>query len=89
MFWILVGPSILSLIGLLTALRHQGWLTPSTIVYFAVLAGVVVARWTDPANATGQPSTTRERNSDVALFIPLGVGWWLAANFLGDHWRTS
>lgn len=86
LFWMLVGPGILSILGLFIAETHKGWFAPRSIVFLALLIGVVMARWFDPLDSNGQPTTPRQRQMEVAFLVTLGVGGWLMANILGAYW---
>jgi hypothetical protein len=86
LFWMLVGPAILSILGILIAENHKGWFAPRSIVFLALLIGVVIARWFDPLDSHGQPTTPRQRQMELAFLIALSLGGWLIANMLSSYW---
>lgn len=89
LFWMLVGPAILSILGLFIAESHKGWFSPRSVVFLGLLIAVVLARWFDSLDSYGQPTTPRQRQLELAFLITLGVGGWLIANALGVYWLKS
>jgi hypothetical protein len=89
LFWMLVGPAILSLLGLSMAEAHRGWFAPRSVIYLGMLIAVVLARWFGPIDSNGQPTTPRQRQMELTFLIALGIGGWLIANALGFYWRRS
>ena len=89
LFWMLVGPASLSILGLFIANNHTGWLAPRSVIFLGLLIGVVLARWFDPLDSYGQSTTPRQRQLELASLITLGLGGWLIANVLGVYWLDS
>jgi hypothetical protein len=89
LFWMLIGPGILSILGIFIAETHNGWFEPRSVIFLGLLFGVVLARWFDPMDSRGQPTTPRQRQSELAFLITLGLGGWLVANMLGVYWLKS
>lgn len=86
-FWMLFGPLFLVLLLFLSSERGGGWLTPTDVVYFVVLAGLVVARWIefrggDPRTSTGDPATIDQLRKYAIVTILVGVMAWIAVKML-------
>jgi hypothetical protein len=88
--WMIVGPFALAFCAVGIAGRRDGWLSPSDLLYFFVLAGMLVGRWTEfrlgpPLTATGEPATAEDlRRYTVALGL-IGLAIWVVANLVGNR----
>jgi hypothetical protein len=89
LFWMLIGPAILSILGLSLVEIHKGWLSPRSVVYVVLLIAVVLCRWFDPLDSYGQPTTSHQRQLELAFLIILGLGGWLMANALAAYWLET
>lgn len=90
MFWIMLGPGILFLLGLSIARGGGGWFTLKDIAFVAVLAGLVLGRFVefrggDPRTATGEPATREHLRRYIVLILTIGLGVWIVANLIGNH----
>lgn len=89
-FWMMLGPAILGLIAIHIADEGNTWFGNADIGFYAVLAGVVLARWLDfqlgdPKTAYGQPATTEMLMRYVPAAILCGVGVWIIAKLAGRY----
>ncbi len=89
-FWMMVGPFALATLALSIAGRADGWLSPSDLIYFVVMAGMLIGRWTEfryslPLTATGEPATAEHLRRYALGLGLLGLGVWVAANLIGNR----
>lgn len=89
-FWMMIGPLCLVLLGFAIVQVGSGWLTWADFGYLAVLGGMLFARWHefrrgDPKTTDGRPATPADLRHYVRTAIPLGVGMWVVANVIGNH----
>jgi hypothetical protein len=85
LFWMLIGPVVLSVLSLFIVEKHRGWNSPESIL-FVVLLAVVVARYVDPVDSRGHRHSRGQRFFELAFLSVLGVGGWFVANALGASW---
>lgn len=91
LFWMMIGPLVLILLTFVILQMGQGWLTAADIAFLAILAGVILARWLEfqggqPQTATGEPATPAHLRRFIVAALPIGLGIWVIANLLGNHW---
>ena len=60
--WMMVGPFVLAICALSIAQRRDGWLSPPDLIYFIVLGGMLIGRWSEfrfgsPLTAAGEPAS--------------------------------
>jgi hypothetical protein len=88
--WMIVGPFALGVCAISIAGRRDGWLSLIDVIYFVVLAGMLVGRWTEfrsgaPLTAIGEPAMPDDlRRYAVALGL-IGLGAWVVANLIGNR----
>ncbi len=90
LFWMMVGPFSLAICAISIAERPDGWLGLTDWIYFAVLGGMLVGRWTEfrcsqPLTATGEPATVEQVRRYTMWLGVIGLGVWIAANLIGNH----
>ena len=90
LFWMFVGPFALAVSAIGIAGRRDGWLGPSDLFYFVVLAGMYLGRWTEfrsgaALTATGEPATALDLRRYAWGLGLLGLGAWVAANLIGHR----
>jgi hypothetical protein len=89
-FWMMVGPFALATLALSIAGQADGWTSPSDLLYFIVLAGMLIGRWTEfrfrlPMTASGEPATSDHLRRYVLGLGLLGLVVWVAANLIGNR----
>jgi hypothetical protein len=89
-FWMMVGPFALATLALSIVGRADGWFSPSDLLYFIILAGMLIGRWTEfrfslPMTATGEPATAEHLRRYVLGLGLLGLGFWVVANLIGNR----
>jgi hypothetical protein len=89
MFWMMIGPGILSILALTIAEGHQGWFAGRSIAFLFVLIAVTLARRLDPLTADGEPATQGDLRWHVLFTLSLGLAAWVTANLLGNHLLTA
>ncbi len=87
-FWIMVGPGILSILAIRIAESHTGWFSPLSIAFLVVLIGVTTARWLDPLNSYGEPATPGQRRRYLLFAGGIGLVGWVLTNLLGIYWQA-
>lgn len=90
LFWIFVGPFVLAVCAVGIAGRRDGWLGPSDLFYFVVLAGMYLGRWMefrtgDALTATGEPATALDLRRYACGLGLIGLVVWVAANIIGNR----
>ena len=90
LFWMIVGPFALAVTAIDIAGRRDGWLGPSDLLFFLVLAGMLAGRWTEfrsgtALTATGDPASTQDLRRYAWGLCLLGLVVWVAANFIGNR----
>jgi hypothetical protein len=88
--WMIVGPFALAICALSIIERRDGWLSPRDLIYFVVLGGMLLARWTEfrygrPLTATGEPASAAHLRQYTLVLSILGLGAWVAANLIGNQ----
>ena len=89
-FWMMLGPLLLLVLGFSIANRGGGWLTGMDLAFFAALAlmglaRVVEFRGPNPQTATGDPATPADLQRFLTMIALLGLGAWVVANLVGNH----
>ncbi len=93
-FWMMLGPMALGLLMLTIINIGTGWFTPADFGFLAVLGALLLARWIefqggDPRTAMGEPASQRRYLYKYVLGTgAFGLGIWVFANLLGNHWLT-
>lgn len=92
--WMMLGPLALVLLGFAIVTLGNGWLTAADFAFLAVLGGVILARWLEfrsghAQTATGEPATLADLRRFVVAASLVGLGVWVLANALGNHWLTG
>jgi hypothetical protein len=90
LYWMLVGPIMLTFATLHIVFKGTGWLTPADAFYFIVLAGLIVGRWLEfaggkPLTGTGEPATWHDFRRYSYGVVVLGIAVWVLANALGNR----
>src|SRR5262249_38959877 len=88
--WMIVGPLALAICAVSITERHDGWFSPLDLIYFLVLGGMLLGRWTEfqysrPLTATGEHATAAHLHRYVLGLSALGLGIWVAANLVGNQ----
>lgn len=87
--WMLFGPILLVVFGVLIIKTGEGWLTPWDFAFLAALGGVILFRWLDfrsgfAQTAEGAPLTTAQlRNYTIGVLV-VGLLAWVGANAIGN-----
>jgi hypothetical protein len=89
-FWIMVGPLVLTLLTFTIIRIGSGWLTAADIAFFVVLGGMVLGRWLEfrggsPQTSTGEPATAAHLRRYAVGTILVGLLIWVVANLIGNH----
>ena len=90
-FWIMFGPLLLMVLLANIAFAGTSWITALDILFFATLAGILLARWLEfrsgaAESATGEPVTAGDLQRYALGALVLGIVAWVVANLLGNHW---
>ena len=88
--WMIVGPFALGVCAISIAGRRDGWLSLLDVMYFVVLAGMLVGRWTEfrsgtPLTATGEPATADDLRRNAMGLGLIGLGVWVVVNLIGNR----
>jgi len=72
------------------AASFDGWFASLDLIYFLVLAGMVLGRWTEfpysqPLIATGEPTAAAHIRRYTIVPSTLGFSAWVAANLVGNQ----
>jgi hypothetical protein len=84
-----LGPAILALLAYAMATAEKSWFAARSIAFLVVLILVVVARWTDPLNSFGEPSTPDVLKRYVIGAVGIGIVVWVLANLLGNQFLAQ
>lgn len=89
-FWMALGPLILSLLALDIMRSGKSWFTTTDLGFFVVLAAMLVARWAEFSNgqaltAMAEPATPAHLRRYVWGTVLLGLGVWVLANVVGNY----
>jgi hypothetical protein len=92
--WYFVGPAVLVFLLAKIVQTGSGWLTALDVVFFLVLAIMLLARWVDQRSGqgttgTGEPSTWEQFRRYVLVLPTLALAAWLIANVVGNHLLNS
>jgi hypothetical protein len=93
-FWMMLGPILLAALTFNIIRKGNGWFTPYDFAFLAVLGVLLLARWLEfrggsPQTATGEPASPGDLRRYVLGAILLGLGLWVFANLLGNHWLAG
>jgi hypothetical protein len=93
-FWVILGPMLLALLTMGIVSRGNGWLTLLDLAFLAVLVAVIGARWIEfhggaAQTSTGEPATAAHLRKYAVVTIVVGLGVWIVANLLGNHWLVE
>jgi hypothetical protein len=85
-----VGPFALAISAISITERRDGWFGPLDWIYFLVLGGMLLGRWTEfrysrPLTATGEPATAAHLRRYTLVLCILSLGAWVAANLVGNQ----
>jgi hypothetical protein len=88
--WMIVGPFAMAIFAISITERRDGWFSPLDLIYFLVLGGMLLGRWTEfrytrPMTATGEPATAAHLRRYTVVLSTLGLGIWVAANLVGNQ----
>jgi hypothetical protein len=88
--WMIVGPFALAIFVISITERRDGWFSPLDLIYFLVLGGMLLGRWTEfrygrPLTATGESATLAHLRRYALALSTLGFGIWVAANLVGNQ----
>jgi hypothetical protein len=88
--WIFFGPFALGVCAISIAGRRDGWLSLPDVVYFVVLAGMLIGRWAEfragaPLTATGEPATADDLRRYALGLGLIGLCAWVVANLIGNR----
>jgi hypothetical protein len=89
LFWLMIGPAILLLLAYAIAANQKGWFAPMSIGFLVVLAGMIMARRSDPHDGAGDPTTLSQLRRYTVCTIGLGIVAWVVVNLLGNYWLAS
>lgn len=89
-FWMLLGPFALVLLGLSIVSRGESWATPADFAFLAVVMLLPYARWYEfrhghAETSTGEPATPAHLTRYCVLAVIIGAAAWATANVLGVH----
>ena len=90
LFWAMIGPGLLALLLLLTAMQKKVWVAGIDAVFVAVLFLLVLTRWidflyADPTLTTGEIATVSQIRNHSFFAVILGLVAWLTATALGIY----
>jgi hypothetical protein len=89
-FWMMAGPLGLMLAIYFIVSSGTGWRTVADVVYFIILAGMILGRWAEfrggkPTTSDGEPATPAHLRRYVLMVLIFGPLVWIAANYVGNH----
>lgn len=90
-FWMMIGPLALAVLGLNVAMKGGGWLTATDSAYLIVLGLVLASRWLEYRSGKGQtaegkPLTEAGLRRYLLLTASVGLAVWVGANLIGNVW---
>jgi hypothetical protein len=90
LFWVVLGPMLLSITTMHIFLNGTGWHTAADYVFFAILATMILGRWLEvlggvPLTSTGEPATPRDFNRYVVFVLGAGIAIWITVNAFGNR----
>ena len=88
--WMFVGPFALAIFAISITERRDGWFSALDLIYFVVLGGMLLGRWTEfrysrPMTATGESASVEHLRRYALVLSTLGLGIWVAANLVGNQ----
>jgi hypothetical protein len=91
LFWMLIGPALLFLLLLGVGSEGRGWFSPVDIAFLLILAAMIYARSIEfrggrATTSTGEPATEADLRRYVGGVLLCGIGIWIVANVIGNHW---
>lgn len=90
-FWIMLGPMILSATALFIVLNPgSGWGTGADIAYLVTLLLMILGRWVEhlgghPETSTGEPATPADLSRYVGRTLAGGLALWVVANLIANY----
>jgi hypothetical protein len=89
LYWTLLGPMMLMLTAIYIAFEGVGWFTFADLVYFILLAGLILARWLEfrggkPLTDMGEPATWSHFRRYASGVIVFGIILWVLANAVSN-----
>jgi hypothetical protein len=88
LFWMAIGPAAMAFFGYSLVVNRYGWTSGVSLTILVLLALVIGARWSDPHNSLGEPTTPDQLRNYTLLAVPLGLAFWGAVNFAASHWLS-
>jgi hypothetical protein len=93
LFWMIIGPLALVVTLYSIVSSGTGWWTATDILYFLVLGGMALGRWTEfrggnPTTCDGERATQADLRRYVLMLATIGPVAWVAANVAGSHLLT-
>ena len=90
LFWMAVGPMILSLLTVIIVSRTSRWLSLSSVAFLVVLGGMIFARWwefqgNNPKTSTGDPAMPADLHRYVLFTALVGLCLWVVANLFRSY----
>lgn len=90
LFWMLIGPMILTLLALSIASRGESWFTAFDLIFLACLCLLPLARWYEfqagnPRTSTGEAASGRDLRGYRMFALFIGLAVWVSANVLGIY----
>jgi len=87
----MMGPMILTMLLLTIVSDGSGWLTTVDFAFLAVLSALLLARWVEfrdgnPRTSTGEQATPGHLRRYVLNATAAGLGAWVIAKLIGNHW---
>jgi hypothetical protein len=90
LFWMIAGPIGLAVLALRIAQEGTGWFTVTDLVFFIILAGMLLGRWVEFRSGSartgmGEPATSDDLHRYLMTASLAGLGLWALANLAGNH----
>ena len=94
LFWMGIGPGILSVLAVFIVTSTTSWFTFANVVFLVVLAGMLFARrrefqYGNAKTGTGEPATQADLRNYMFFATALGLCVGLAANLLRTYWTAG
>lgn len=84
--WMMAGPAVLLLLAYTMTTSGGGWFSAASLSFLAILVAVIAARWHDPHDSEGQPTTPAGLRRYTTVAGLLGLAMWVLANAAGQPW---
>lgn len=90
LFWMLLGPMILTLLALSIVTRGDSWFTMPDLAFLVFLFFLPLARWYEfhagnAQTSTGEAASEYHLRRYVLATLIVGLAAWVLANVLGVH----